>query len=227
MFFRCITSDMAAILAHPVLKELPESTYLAGGTAIALRYGHRISVDVDFFTPKDFDSLQWFERLRQAFGSIFTISVTKLEHNTLVATLNETGFSLFHYPYPLLGECVAAIGFPISVASMIDLACMKLIAVNQRGSCKDFIDLQWILEREGFSLDVLFSWVCQKYGVGEELLLQIRKSLVYFDDAERDLHIRMHDPESGNFILLSDSQWTSTKRFFERLIRQSTHIHGA
>lgn len=53
MFFRCITADMAAILKSPFLKELPPQTYLAGGTAVALHLGHRLSVDLDFFTPHD------------------------------------------------------------------------------------------------------------------------------------------------------------------------------
>ena len=58
MFFRCITADMAAILKNPFLRELPPQTYLAGGTAVALYLGHRLSIDLDFFTPHDLDSLQ-------------------------------------------------------------------------------------------------------------------------------------------------------------------------
>lgn len=36
-------------------KVLPAKTYLAGGTALALQLGHRISVDFDFFTPNSFN----------------------------------------------------------------------------------------------------------------------------------------------------------------------------
>ena len=64
MFFRCVTADMAAILKNPFLRELPPQTYLAGGTAVALHLGHRLSIDLDFFTPCDLDSLQWFQGLQ-------------------------------------------------------------------------------------------------------------------------------------------------------------------
>ena len=94
MFFRCITADMAAILRNPFLRELPPQTYLAGGTAVALHLGHRLSIDLDFFTPNDLDSLQWFKGLQTAFSGKFTLTAVKIEKNTLVVTMNSTGFSL-------------------------------------------------------------------------------------------------------------------------------------
>ena len=79
MFFRCITADMAAILKNPVLQELPAQTYLACGTAAALHLGRRLSVDFDFFTPQEIDSLQWHQRLQSAYGADFTLSAEKIE----------------------------------------------------------------------------------------------------------------------------------------------------
>ena len=87
MFFRCITADMAAILKNPFLRELPPQTYLAGGTAVALHLGHRLSVDLDFFTPHDLDSLLWYKGLQTAFSRDFKLSAVKIERNTLVITL--------------------------------------------------------------------------------------------------------------------------------------------
>lgn len=58
MFFRCITPTMDAILNSAIIEHLPSDSYLAGGTAIALYHGHRLSVDLDFFTPRAFDSLE-------------------------------------------------------------------------------------------------------------------------------------------------------------------------
>ena len=107
MFFRCITADMAAILKNNVLKQFPPQTYLAGGTAVALHLGHRLSVDLDFFTPHDLDSLQWHKGLQTAFSPDFELSAAKIERNTLVITLNSTGFSLFKYPYDLMEKPVS------------------------------------------------------------------------------------------------------------------------
>lgn len=218
MFFRCITADMAAILKSPFLKELPQQTYLAGGTAVALHLGHRLSIDLDFFTPNDLDSLQWFKALQTYFAGDFTLSAVKIEKNTLVVTINRTGFSLFVYPYELIETTVSDDSLPMPLASLRDLALMKLIAVNQRGVCKDFIDLKFIMEHTGLNLEVLLQDLRRKYAVGEELFFQIKKSLIYFDDAERDLNVNMYATDSGRFERLADDTWQSTKRYFKDMV---------
>ena len=217
MFFRSITADMASILKNPILNELPAQTYLAGGTAVALHLGHRLSVDFDFFTSEEIDSLHWHRQLQIAFGPAFMVSAAKIEKNTLVLNLNNPGFSLFSYPYPLLNQPVHDPGFPLPVASLLDLACMKLIAINQRGACKDFIDLKFIIEKTAYSMSDLLSAVGRKYNVGEEMFFQIKKSLVYFDDAERDLNVNMFSAESETFERLSPEEWLKTKQFFHEI----------
>lgn len=218
MFFRCITADMATILKSPILRELPSQTYLAGGTAVALHLGHRLSVDLDFFTPHDLDSLQWYKRLQDVFSDNFELSAAKIERSTLVATLNSTGFSLFTYPYELIESPVPDDTLPTPVASLRDLALMKLIAINQRGACKDFIDLRFILESTGFTLKTLLQDLRRKYAVAEEIFFQLKKSLIYFDDAERDLNVNMYTTDSGRFERLTDQTWRVTKRYFESMI---------
>lgn len=218
MFFRCITADMAAILKNPFLRELPPQTYLAGGTAVALHLGHRLSIDLDFFTPNDLDSLQWFKGLQTAFSGKFTLSAVKIEKNTLVVTMNSTGFSLFVYPYELMETTIQDDSLPTPLASLRDLALMKLIAVNQRGACKDFIDLKFIMEFTGLTLKVLLQDLSRKYTVGEEILFQLKKSLIYFEDAERDLNVNMYATHSGRFERLADDTWRATKRYFKDMV---------
>jgi len=218
MFFRCITADMAAILKNPFLRELPPQTYLAGGTAVALHLGHRLSVDLDFFTPHDLDSLLWYKGLQTAFSRDFKLSAVKIERNTLVITLNSTGFCLFGYPYDLLETPVSDYSLPTPVASLRDLALMKLIAINQRGACKDFIDLKLILESTGLTFEALRQDLGRKYAVGEEIFFQLKKSLIYFDDAERDLNVNMYATDSGRFERLADDTWQATRRYFEDMV---------
>jgi len=57
MFLRCITKDMGAILKSDIFWHCRPNIYLAGGTAVALYFGHRLSVDLDFFTDEEFDSM--------------------------------------------------------------------------------------------------------------------------------------------------------------------------
>jgi len=218
MFFRCITADMAAILKNPFLRKLPPQTYLAGGTAVALHLGHRLSVDLDFFTPHDLDSLLWYKELLKAFSGVFKLSAEKIERNTLVVTLNNTGFSLFVYPYDLVETPVSDDFLPTPVASLRDLALMKLITINQRGACKDFIDLKFIMESTGLSFESLLRDLSRKYVVGEEILFQLKKSLIYFDDAERDLNVNMYATDSGRFERLAEDTWLATKRYFENIV---------
>jgi hypothetical protein len=87
---------MAAIQKNDFMKSLPLQTYMAGGTAAALYFGHRLSVDIDLFTPADFDSLQIFHGLNEKMRGLFEkVTLHKLEKNTLVVSLKGTGFSLF------------------------------------------------------------------------------------------------------------------------------------
>lgn len=218
MFFRCITENMAAILNSKVFDYLPKDTYLAGGTAVALYMGHRLSFDLDFFSPNAFDSLALSGSVSEVLRSRFTIATNQIVDNTLTMDLNETGFSLFRYAYPLLEGPVFHKDIPTPVASQLDLSLMKLIAINQRGSCKDFIDLKIMIERNGYSFSWLIHKLADKYGIGDEMSLQLKKSLVYFDDAEKDLNIQMYSPQAESFEMLSKEDWKATKVFFQDFV---------
>lgn len=219
MFLRCITQDMAAILNSEVIGCLPKGVYLAGGTAVALYFGHRLSVDLDFFTPMDFDSLELSTIISEKLKSDFRVTKSRITENTLVVNLNETGFSLFTYQYSLLNNPVVMNNIPTPVASHLDLSLMKLIAINQRGTCKDFIDLKTLIEANMYTFEWLANNLSEKYNIGKEMELQLMKSLVYFDDAERDLNIRVYSENKEAFEMLRRENWDATKAFFERFVK--------
>ena len=220
MFLRCITQDMAAILNSEVIGYLPKDVYLAGGTAIALYFGHRLSFDLDFFTPMNFDSLELSTTISKKLKSDFRVTKSKITANTLVINLNETGFSLFTYEYPLLNTLITMNNIPIPVASHLDLSLMKLIAINQRGTCKDFIDMKSLIEANNYTFKWLANKFSEKYDIGREMELQFKKSLVYFDDAERDLNIHIYSENSKTFEVLGAEEWEATKVFFERFVKK-------
>jgi len=222
MFLRCITQDMAAILNSDVISYLPKDVYLAGGSAVALYFGHRLSVDLDFFTPEEFNSLDISYIISDKFKSNFKITKSMVTKNTLVMSLNETGLSLFTYKYPLLDNTATMADIPIPVASQLDLSLMKLIAINQRGSCKDFIDLKFLIDRNNYTIKWLTEKLTKKYNIGNEMSLQLKKSIVYFDDAEKDLNINMYSENKGIFEILKKEDWQTIKRFFvEMLVNRS------
>lgn len=219
MFLRCITQDMAAILNSEVIDYLPKDVYLAGGTAAALYFGHRLSFDLDLFTPMGFDSLELSTIISKKLKSDFRVTKSKITENTLVISLNETGFSLFTYKYPLLNTPITMNNIPIPVASHLDLSLMKLIAINQRGTCKDFIDMKSLIEANNYTFKWLANKLSEKYNIGREMDLQLKKSLVYFDDAERDLNIRMYSENKKAFEMLSAQDWEATRVFFEKFVK--------
>jgi predicted nucleotidyltransferase component of viral defense system len=222
MFLRCITEDMAAILSSSLLGYLPKDVYLAGGTAVALYFGHRLSVDLDLFTPQDFDSFELSAIISEKLNSDFRVTKSKISENTLALYFNDTGFSLFTYKYPLLNTPVTADNIPTAIASPLDLSLMKLIAINQRGTCKDFIDLKTLIEANQYTFEWLMGKLSEKYPIGHEMHFQLKKSLVYFDDAEKDLNILMYSEPKKSFELLRQEDWKATSVFFERFVRSAS-----
>lgn len=151
--------------------------YLAGGTALALQIAHRQSIDFDFFTKAAFNTAEIVQALR-VLGKFELFDQTG---DTLNGSLNDVKISYFRYDYPLLK------GFhthkKISIANMLDIALMKLEAIAGRGNKKDFIDLYFLLRH--FSLSELFQKYPQKYGLEISNHYHLLKSLIYFEDAEK------------------------------------------
>lgn len=158
--------------------------YLSGGTALSLQIGHRESEDLDFFCGEDFDPRQT-EIALKSFGPL---EETELDKNTLNTYLKGVKLQFLGYPYRLIEPLINWQG--ISLSSVIDIACTKLQTVGMRGSKKDFIDIYFLLEI--FSLEDLFEALEKKYPEIGYNTTHILKSLVYFEDADKQPMPRMH-----------------------------------
>lgn len=210
MFYTAIPDPVASLLRGIKSFPLPQGTYLAGGTALALYYGHRLSIDIDLFTPGDFLSGPIVEAIKK--GHKF-IPVQVNERDTFVVQVDGVQFRLFTYPYPLLQPLVHESQFDMDMASLIDIAAMKTAAIAQRGSAKDFVDLKTIIEAQRFSAEELIRLANKKYGTSEEYTYHHRKSLVYFDDAEKVKHL-VTLIINGQPVKLGDDEWKKVKDFF-------------
>lgn len=158
--------------------------YLSGGTALALHLGHRESEDLDFFTKDKFNP----EILQLKLSTINHLGNVEIAEGTLNVFLEDVKLQFLYYPYDLLEEPQLWNG--ILLSSVIDIACTKLITISMRGSKKDFIDLFFILKQ--YSLDELFKKLDEKYSRINYSHTHILKSLIYFDDAEKQPMPRMH-----------------------------------
>lgn len=130
----------------------------------------------------------------------------RLAEDTLLGELRGIRISFFRYRYPLIAEPVSVLG--ITVASLEDIAAMKLDAISRRGTRRDFIDLYFIAQ-SGLALPEALQWYQRKYAGLNLNLVHLVKSLAYFADAEADPMPQM----------LVDLSWDEVKRFFEREAR--------
>ena len=151
--------------------------YLAGGTALALQIGHRTSMDFDFYTEKKFSLLKLQRLLEKKFKE--AIVLQKAE-GTLIMKIDGVANSFFQYPYPLIFPPIKYQNFP-PLASKEDIAAMKVIAISDRGTKRDFIDIYFLLKE--FSLEEIMNFVKKKYP-NFNIYVGLR-GLTYFVDAEK------------------------------------------
>jgi len=176
--------------------------YLAGGTGLALRWGHRLSLDLDLFSPEDSLGAPERSQLLGALRASGPVEVEEERDGTCHLRLEGTRVSFLRYPYPLLKPPDLWKG--IAVASPEDIAAMKVSAVIGRGTKKDFIDLHEIAIRIG--LETALRCAAARYPSHPDLLMQAARALVYFDDAEKEPMPR----------LLKRVSWEKTRSFFEK-----------
>lgn len=174
MFWNILDQDRLKIL--PKLTTLSRDFYLAGGTGLALQLGHRDSVDFDFFTKDDFSNTEVFNKIKIAFAGEVIVK-NQDEKDTLTVFINNNiKLSFFRYKYDLIKPLISTEFFKL--ASIEDIACMKLSAIVSRYLLKDYVDLYWILHQ--ISLSDLISLNQKKQQELDTNL--VLKSLVYFDD---------------------------------------------
>ncbi len=201
-----ITAPMHDTLMALHDRAITEGSYLAGGTGLALRFGHRRSVDLDFFIKEIFDEERLLQRLEQMQG----ISDVRRAPQTLHLVIQGVKVSFLGYVYPLLFAPALFDGVPM--ADPRDIACMKITAIASRGTKRDFVDFYAACERFGL-LDLL-ALFGQKYAQTGYNQLHILKSLTYFADAEKDPMPHMLVP----------LEWRDVKRFFKEEVQRMSAI---
>jgi predicted nucleotidyltransferase component of viral defense system len=197
MFLDTLDPPARILLQQLGREPIVSAFFLAGGSALALHLGHRISVDLDFFSRQEYSMPELLSRL-QALGRL---SIASQNSDTLVGELNGVKLSFFTYPYPLLGEIIMCEG--VQLASLLDIALMKIAAIAQRGKKRDFVDLYFLCQST-FSLDSLLRDMPRKFSNLEYPSYHLLRALAYFDDADGDQMPKMIRP----------IEWKIVRRFF-------------
>jgi predicted nucleotidyltransferase component of viral defense system len=177
-----------------------ESWYLAGGTALALQYGHRMSYDLDFFT--EYETVD-AEKISNHLKKIGNWIITSRDSKTLYGELDLVKCSFIAYPDFVPGNLMISLKH-IKMVDVHAVAVMKIMAISQRGKKRDFFDLYWYLKQRNDLSTVLLN-VKNYYPNKQHNLHHFLKSLIYFEDAESD-----PDP-----IIFFDGTWEQVKKYFE------------
>ena len=169
-----VESNTLELLKSLMQKEYLNSFVLVGGTALALQLGNRESIDLDLFSNIDFAS----NELLTSLLNDYQIVVNNQHTQTLISTLNQVKVDFIKFHYPFIKPFVTIEN--IRMASIEDIAAMKLDAMTGRGDKIDFYDLFFLLQH--YSIDDLFSFYSEKYP--HQTTFHVIRSLSYFEDAE-------------------------------------------
>jgi len=179
------------LLALPDLDDF----YLAGGTALALYYGHRLSVDLDLFSATDFQSEILLPVLERNFPDF---SYSKPNAVGIFGFIGNVKVDFVRYHrHPAIGTPYIADG--IRVISTHDIMAMKVAAILKRAVKKDFWDIAELLDY--YTIDDLIDCYNKKYPT-HQLLISIPQALIYFVEAE----------ESEAPVSLKGQTWASIKK---------------
>lgn len=195
--------SLAVLGRDPILKK----AYLAGGTASALQLGHRESKDFDFFTREKFSAKDLAKKLSKQFSNF---KLEKVARGTVMGYIGKTRFTIFFYDYPLLFRAREFLG--INIVDLRDIAAMKIAAISDRGTKRDFVDLYFLLKNKVVTLAECLNLYDRKFRKLQQNKIHILKSLSYFVDAEAEKMPKM-------FQLVS---WREIKKIFEQETRRLT-----
>jgi hypothetical protein len=204
LFFETITEDMRLVLSGFSQTEIGARFYLAGGTALSLHLGHRRSVDLDFFSPTE--DIPTIRAVLEESLAAFHPTLADSAWGNLVYLAKDVRVGFYGYGFPLVAPLIEIEN--LRLASVEDIALMKLDALLSRAARKDFYDLYFICQK--ISLRQLFDLAPQKYPNVRDFEVQTVKRLVYFENAEADV-----DP-----ILLQPVSWQAVKEFFIQQAKQ-------
>lgn len=166
---------------------LPSALYLGGGTAVAAHLHHRESRDLDFFYHAGAVDL---EALRQLLDETGRFALTGEAPGTIRGLYGRTKLEFFHAdidrPRKQLRAPIEVAG--LHVASLPDLAAMKLKVIGDRGELRDYFDLKLIEQEGGITIEDGLGYLLERFNVTREhaSINHIVKALGYLDDVEED-----------------------------------------
>jgi hypothetical protein len=198
-----LTAEQRAVLAASAKLSRKWGAYLAGGSALALQLGHRRSVDFDWFTKKTIEP----DALVEDISSMgLPVEITQNAEGTFLGKIASVQYSVFRYRYDLVGPPVEFDG--CALASLSDIAAMKMTAIVQRMTKRDYVDLHAILVGAHVPLADVLATMDRKFpGIDRKTAL---RALNYFKDVEKQA---MPD-------MIAKTTWDEVKKGLTRILER-------
>ncbi|MFT6810148.1 MAG: putative nucleotidyltransferase component of viral defense system [Saprospiraceae bacterium] len=176
LYRQTISEELLEILSVLMTIEEFKTLRLVGGTSlVALQIGHRNSIDIDLFGKLEIDDIELSVLLSKNFDKVEKLTQS---NSIKIQLINNIKVDIVNYPYLWLDN--ALLEDQIRLASLKDIAAMRVSAITNRGSKKDFIDLYFLLDT--YSLSEIIDFNKEKYPDSNPYLAM--KSIGFYDDAD-------------------------------------------
>lgn len=181
-----------------------QNFYLVGGTALALKYGHRLSVDLDLFGNKDFNKEFILSQLTETFGEQLMYENTRAQW-AIFCYIQNVKVDIVEYKHNQVAD--AEILGNLRLYNSLDIMAMKVNAILGRGKKKDFWDIAELLQH--YTIAECIEAHSKKYP-SQQILISIPNALTYFADAD----------ESEEPLSLKGQTWASVKKSIQQKVNE-------
>lgn len=189
-----ISTEMWELLQKLMKDEMLKDFTLVGGTALALKLGHRLSIDIDLFTKKDFNSKDLISYLQKEYKATDEI----VFENTVMTYIKDIKVDLLTHKYPVIA--MDKISENVRMISNDDIGAMKLHAIFQSGErLKDYVDMYFLLEEK--SLQSYLNSYQLKYNGNPNLSA---RSLIYFDGIRKEYDVSIIHGKEDNWKTMQE-----------------------
>ena len=187
LFKETVEKDTLSILETLQKDEKLDNFHLVGGTALALKLGHRKSIDLDMFSPVAFDTELLSKYLSEKYGFVRINPFARLSKVILQGEIDGVKVDWVVNPHPFVENPETIDG--IRMYSLKDIATMKLIAIADSGKrLKDFVDVAYL--STVMSFNQMLDYFEKKYNIDLE---RVMAGLTYYGDVKFDEKIDLID----------------------------------
>lgn len=194
LYKETVTKEMWELLQKLMKDEKLKDFNLVGGTALSLKIGHRLSIDLDLFTTKDFDELAMLAHL----GNQHPIKIREIDTNTMLLDIGNVKVDIIAHKYSWQEPIETEEG--VRLVSLCDIGAMKLHAIFQNGTrIKDFVDMHFLLEHH--PLKTYLQAYVNKYGRDPGLAL---RALLHHDNIDREEKVKLKKGKETNWNKMTE-----------------------